>query len=232
MKILVIVDLTKDFCLPDGGLSVSKGYEVVPVANKLMREGEFDLVVAINDLHPVNHKCFARNHPGHAPFSTVDLNGLTQVLWTDHNIEGTDGANFHPDLATHLIDKVLYKGTDPEVDSNSGFFDNARLKETELRKYILSEAREAGVPFADIELTIVGLATDWCIKMTALDAREIGFNTTVAIDACRPVNLSPGDEEKAIREMIAAGVTVVESRKLIPEQTREVSSRRLQALHP
>ena len=232
MKILILVDITNDFCLPDGGLSVAKGYEVVPVANELMRNGDYDLVVAINDLHPANHKCFARNHPGHAAFTTIDLNGLTQVLWTDHNIEGTPGADFHKDLQTSLIDKVLYKGTDPEVDSNSGFFDNARRKETELRNYILAQAQKAGVPFSEIELTVVGLATDWCIKMTALDARDIGFKTTVALDGCRPVNLNPDDELKAIREMIAAGVNVVESRELLPSSRRDYPIARTTELHP
>lgn len=232
MKVLVLVDLTKDFCLPDGGLYVKNGYEAVPVANELMEKGEFDLVVAINDLHPANHKCFARNHPGHAPFSVVEVNGLPQVLWTDHNIEGTDGAEFHADLKTHLIDKVLYKGTDPEVDSYSGFFDNARRRETELRQYILNEAEKAGVPADEIELTIVGLATDWCIKFTALDSKELGFDTTVVLDACRPVNLNPDDEVKAIRELAAAGVSVVESRELLPAKTLERPQQRQQELHP
>lgn len=200
MKTLILTDLQNDF-MPGGALPVARGDELVPIVNRLVHG--FDLVVATQDWHPPNHGSFAANHPGKLPGDTIDLNGLEQVLWPIHCIQGAFGAALHKDLDTSTVARVFQKGADPKVDSYSGFFDNARRKSTGLEEYL----KEKGAA----EVYVCGLATDYCVKFTALDARELGFRTFLIRDACRGVDLNPGDVRKAIGEIAGAGVEIVES---------------------
>lgn len=200
MRALVIVDLQYDF-MPGGALAVAEGDTVVPIANRLMPE--FDLVVATQDWHPADHGSFAVQHPGKQPGEVIDLNGLDQILWPTHCVQGSHGAEFHRDLDDSAIDKVFPKGTDTGIDSYSGFFDNGHRKSTGLADYL----KNKGVS----DVYVLGLATDYCVKFTALDAAELGFTTYVVEDACRGVNLAPGDVDKAKNEMRAAGITIIGS---------------------
>jgi nicotinamidase/pyrazinamidase len=202
---LILVDIQNDF-VPGGALAVAEGDRVVPIANRLQER--FDLVVATQDWHPANHGSFASQHAGKKPGDLIDLNGLTQVLWPDHCVQESRGAEFHPQLDTTRVAKVFRKGVDPEIDSYSGFFDNGHRRGTGLADYL----KAAGVT----DVFVCGLATDYCVKFTALDARQLGFETTLVVDACRGVNLKPGDVDAAIEEMRAAGVNVVRSEELAP----------------
>jgi len=199
-KALVLVDIQNDFC-PGGALAVPRGDEVVAVANQLA--ARFPLVVATQDWHPPDHGSFAAHHPGRVPFERGELAGLPQVLWPAHCVQGTPGAAFHPDLDASRIHRVFPKGTDPSIDSYSGFFDNARRKATGLGDYLHAE----GVG----QLYVMGLATDYCVRATALDARDLGFDVTLVADGCRAVELAPGDGERAVEEMRAAGVRIADS---------------------
>ena len=196
MICLLLVDIQNDF-LPGGALAVPCGDEVIPVANSLMAEA--DLVVATQDWHPPGHGSFASTH-GAEVGSVIDLDGLEQVLWPDHCVSGSAGALFGPGLETNGIDHVVRKGTDPRVDSYSGFFDNGRRHDTGLADYL----RGTGVS----EVLVAGLATDYCVKWTALDAASLGFRTTVVGAGCRGVELNPGDVDRAWTEMAEAGIHV------------------------
>ena len=209
MNALILVDLQNDF-VPGGALAVPDGDKVVPVANKLL--DRFDLVLATQDWHPPDHGSFAANHSGRRPGEVIDLNGLPQVLWPVHCVQETRGAAFAPGLDTAKIEKVFTKGTDPAIDSYSGFFDNGHRKSTGLGEYL----RSRGVT----GVYVCGLATDYCVKFTALDARQLGFNTHLVEDASRGVNLKPGDVERAIEEMRHAGVKVLRSADLLAERPR------------
>jgi nicotinamidase/pyrazinamidase len=200
---LVLVDIQNDFC-PGGALAVAEGDRVVGVADRLA--GRFDLVVATQDWHPPDHKSFAANHPGRSPGEVVELHGLEQVLWPVHCVQGSTGAELRPDLDLGAIDRVFRKGSDPEVDSYSGFYDNGHRHSTGLAEYL----RERGVE----RVVMMGLATDYCVKFTALDAVREGFAVTVVEDGCRAVELSPGDSAAAIEAMRAAGVEVATSDQL------------------
>ncbi|RMF45070.1 MAG: bifunctional nicotinamidase/pyrazinamidase [Planctomycetota bacterium] len=198
MRALLLVDIQNDF-LPGGALPVPQGDAVVPVANRLV--ADYSIVVATKDWHPPNHKSFASQHPGHKVGDVIDLDGIPQRLWPDHCVQHTWGAEFAPGLATERIDHVVYKGTDPNVDSYSGFFDNARRRATGLEAWL----RERKIEMLDI----MGLATDYCVQFTALDAVDLGFATRVLLEGCRGVELQPGDCAAAIDRMQAAGVVVV-----------------------
>ena len=200
MRALVLVDLQYDFC-PGGALAVAHGDETIPVAQRLMPK--FDTVVATQDWHPANHGSFAVNHPGTKPYELSELAGLPQVLWPAHCVQGTRGAELHADLDRARITEVIRKGTDPAIDSYSGFYDNGHRKETGLADWLTAHGID--------ELCVLGLATDYCVKFTALDARKLGFAVSLVVDGCRGVNLHPGDSDKAIAEMRAAGVRVVDS---------------------
>jgi nicotinamidase/pyrazinamidase len=200
---LILVDIQNDF-VPGGALAVARGDEVVAVANRAQRS--FVLIVATQDWHPKNHGSFASNHPGHEPGEVIELGGIPQVLWPDHCVQGTFGAGFHPALDTTRVRKVIRKGTNPEIDSYSGFFDNGHKASTGLGDYLRSEGVD--------QLFILGLATDYCVRFTALDARRLGFDTTLIEDGCRGVNLQPDDSLKAIEEMKQAGVEVITSAAL------------------
>ena len=199
MKALLLIDIQNDF-LPGGALAVAQGDEVVPRANVLA--AQYELVVATQDWHPAGHKSFASEHPGRHVGEVVQLDGVAQVLWPDHCIEGTHGAEFAAELDRTRIDHVIQKGTDRTIDSYSGFFDNARRKSTGLEAYL----RSRGVN----EIHLAGLATDYCVKFTALDGVELGFSVTLLSEAVRGVELAAGDCERAIAEMRSASVVISE----------------------
>lgn len=198
MKALIVVDLQNDF-VPGGALGVPGGDEITPIVNRLMPR--YDLVVATQDWHPENHGSFAATAEDIG--TVVDLHGLPQVLWPKHCIAGDDGADFVDGLELDAIDIVFQKGTDPRIDSYSGLFDNGRKKATGLHDYL----QEKSVT----EAHVVGLATDYCVKFTALDLVDTGFKTVLIEDACRGVNLQPGDVDAAIADMKAAGIDVLQS---------------------
>jgi nicotinamidase/pyrazinamidase len=199
MKALILVDIQNDF-LPCGALAVPDGDAVVPVANRL--QTMFPLVAATQDWHPVNHGSFAANHPGKKVFEQIDLNGLPQTLWPVHCVQGTSGAELAPGLQRERIAKIFPKGTDAGIDSYSGLFDNGHRKSTGLGEWLKAK----GVT----EVFVCGLATDYCVKFTALDAAQLGFKTHFIEDASRGVNLQPNDVMNAIAEMNRAGIATVQ----------------------
>lgn len=198
MKTLLLIDLQNDFC-PGGALAVDEGNLLIPIANALMPK--FDLVIATQDWHPATHGSFAANHPWRRPGQVIDLNGLPQVLWPIHCVQESFGAEFVQSLNTAGIHKVFVKGTDPEIDSYSGFFDNGHRKATGLGDYL----KEMGVT----EVWVMGIATDYCVKFTVLDALELGFKVNLIEDACRGVNLQAGDVTQAVSDMQSKGANVV-----------------------
>jgi nicotinamidase/pyrazinamidase len=200
MRALILVDIQNDF-LPGGALPVPRGDEVIPVANRL--QPHFDLVVATQDWHPSDHASFAANHPGRRVGEVIDLAGLEQVLWPVHCVQGSSGAELAPGLDRARLAHVFHKGEDPHIDSYSGFFDNGHRRATGLADFL----RERGVT----DLYVAGLATDYCVKFTALDGRQLGFNVYLIEDGCRGVELNPGDVSRAIEVMRAAGVQVIQS---------------------
>lgn len=200
MRALILVDLQYDFC-PGGALAVARGDETVAVANRLLPY--FSIVAATQDWHPANHESFALQHPGKKPGDVVELHGLPQVLWPPHCVQGTLGAALHSDLDLSKITEVFHKGTDREIDSYSGFFDNGHKKATGLAEWL----RERWIE----RVYVMGLATDFCVKATAMDAKNLGFETWVIEDGCRAVDLKPGDGDRALAEMRDAGIAIVES---------------------
>lgn len=204
MKALLLVDIQNDFC-PGGALAVPRGDEVVPVANRLAPL--FPVVVATQDWHPAEHGSFAVNNPGKKPYDSGELGGLPQVMWPAHCVQQTEGAALHRALDQARIERVFPKGTNPAIDSYSGFFDNGKRQATGLGDWL----RARGVD----QLTVLGLATDYCVRATALDAVALGFDVTLVEDGCRAVELSAGDGARAIAEMRAAGVKVVRSEALV-----------------
>jgi Amidases related to nicotinamidase len=197
MKALLLVDIQNDF-LPGGSLAVPHGDEVVPVANGLM--SKFEIVIATQDWHPPDHLSFASQHPGRQIGDIVDLNGAEQVLWPDHCVQNTFGAELAAKLNQTGILHVVQKGTDRTIDSYSGFFDNARRKKTPLEGQL--RARDVDT------LHVMGLATDYCVKATVLDAVDLGFRTVLIIAGVRGVELHRGDCQRAIDQIRAAGVEI------------------------
>jgi nicotinamidase/pyrazinamidase len=195
---LIMVDIQNDFC-PGGSLAVPDGHAIVEIANFL--QPLFEVVIATKDWHPKDHMSFATNHPGHMLGDVITMHGVKQILWPDHCVQGSSGAEFHPDLNTAKISKTFFKGTDRAVDSYSAFFDNEHLRSTLLGEYL----KEQGVD----NIFIVGLATDYCVKYSCVDAVGLGFKTHVVIDGCRGIDLVAGDIDRAVEEMVAAGVEVV-----------------------
>lgn len=195
-KALIVIDVQNDFC-PGGALAVAGGDEIVPMANRLI--GEFDHVILTQDWHPAGHSSFASVHPGKNPFETTEMPYGTQTLWPDHCVQGTDGAEFHADLEWTKAELVIRKGFRPAIDSYSAFFENDRTTPTGLAGYL----RERGIS----DLTLVGLATDFCVAYSSLDAVRSGFKATVLLDACRAIDL--GGSLAAMKdEMAKAGVTL------------------------
>lgn len=193
---LVVIDMQNDFC-PGGALAVSEGDAIVPLVNALIEV--FPHVILTQDWHPAGHKSFASSHPGKAPFESVTMPYGEQTLWPDHCVIGTEGAAFHPALRWDKAELVVRKGFRPQIDSYSAFFENDRATPTGLGGTL----RERGLD----KLTLVGLATDYCVAYSALDARRLGFSVTVKLDACRGIDLN-GSVEKMIGEMRGAGVKV------------------------
>jgi len=205
MRALILLDLQYDFC-PGGALAVAHGDETIAVANRLMPY--FSMVVATQDWHPVDHGSFATQHAGKKPGDMIELAGVPQVVWPPHCVQGTHGAELHAGLAHGRITEVFLKGTDRAIDSYSGFYDNARKKQTGLADWL----RERWIT----RLYVMGLATDYCVKATVLDARELGFDVWVIEDGCRAVELAAGDGERAFTAMRQAGATLVESGTIGP----------------
>jgi nicotinamidase/pyrazinamidase len=203
MRALVLVDIQNDF-LPTGSLPVPEGDRIVPVANAVAKR--FDLVVATQDWHPPSHASFAANHPGRKPGELIELDGLSQILWPVHCVQGTPGAQFAPDLDPSSCARIFHKVTDARIDSYSGFFDNGHRQATGLGDYLMGRGIRS--------VYLLGLATDYCVKFTALDARRLGFDTHLLLDGCRGVDRQAGDGARAIDEMRAAGVHITNSKDL------------------
>lgn len=199
MKALVIVDVQNDFC-PGGSMGVKDGDKIIPLINNLQKK--FEIIVATQDWHPKDHVSFALNH-NKKPGEIITTGGNKQILWPIHCVQKTKGAEFHPKLDTSRFNEIFKKGIDKNVDSYSGFFDNDHKKATGLGEYL----KKIGV----IDVFILGLATDYCVKYTALDAVNLGFNTSVIMDGCRGVNLKKGDVDIAIKEMIASRISIIKS---------------------
>ncbi len=193
---LIVIDVQNDFC-PGGALAVAQGDEIVAGINALM--GEFEVKVLTQDWHPADHSSFAANHPGAAPFSVTEMPYGPQVLWPVHCVQGSGGAAFHRGLATDPADLILRKGFRSAIDSYSAFFENDHTTPTGLEGYL----RTRGVT----RLTLVGLATDFCVNFSAVDAAKLGFEVTVIEELCRAIDLD-GSLAKAREGMQAAGVTL------------------------
>jgi len=202
MKTLVIIDMQNDF-IPGGSLAVPEGDQIVGSINKLQEE--FDLVIATQDWHPRDHSSFAANHPGKNEFEKIELHGQEQVLWPVHCVQNSDGAKFHPDLKSTKIETIFRKGTSKEIDSYSGFYDNAHLKSTGLAGYL----KEKG---AD-ELYFCGLAAEYCVYFSVMDALKEGFSATLIEDATRPLDVE--DFQQAKENILKAGGKIIKSRELI-----------------
>lgn len=203
MKALIIVDVQNDF-IPGGALAVKDGDKIVPIINEL--QSKFDFIVATQDWHPPDHGSFAANHKGKRVGEFVDLNGVNQILWPVHCIQRSFGAEFHKDLKKENWKAIFQKGTNPIVDSYSGFFDNNKQGDTGLSNFL----KESGVN----EIFVCGLAMDYCVKYTVLDGLSEGFVTTLIKDACRAVNLNAQDEYHAIKEMERCGAKIICSEDL------------------
>lgn len=195
---LIVIDVQNDFC-PGGALAVAEGDAIIPRINALM--GEFQTVVLTQDWHPADHASFAANHAGAAPFSLTQMPYGPQVLWPTHCVQGTDGAAFHPALKSDPAQLVIRKGFRPQIDSYSAFFENDHTTGTGLDGYL----RSRGVS----RVTLVGLATDYCVAYSALDAAKLGFAATVLMGACRAIDLN-GSLAEAKEKMRAAGVALEE----------------------
>ena len=195
-KALIVIDVQNDFC-PGGALAVPGGDEIVGPINALM--GEFQTVILTQDWHPAGHSSFASSHDGKSPYETTEMPYGTQVLWPDHCVQGSSGAEFHADLNLTRADMIIRKGFNPAIDSYSAFFENDQSTPTGLDGYL----RTRGIS----ELVMVGLATDFCVNFSALDAAKLGYQMTVQMDLCREIDLD-GSLAAAKDAMQAAGVTL------------------------
>ncbi len=193
---LIVIDVQNDFC-PGGALAVEGGDQIVQGINDLM--SEFPAVVLTQDWHPEGHSSFATSHPGKDPFSMIDMPYGPQVLWPDHCIQGSEGAEFHEGLDTTRADLIVRKGYNPRIDSYSAFFENDHTTPTGLEGYLRTRGIE--------KLTMVGLATDYCVNFSAVDAAKLGFTVTVRTDLCRAIDLD-GSLKVAMEGMRGAGVVV------------------------
>lgn len=195
-KALIVIDVQNDFC-PGGALAVAGGDEIAPLVNDIA--AGFEHVILTQDWHPQRHSSFASSHPGRQPFETIRVAYGDQTLWPDHCIQGSGGANFHPDLNRMKAELIIRKGFRPAIDSYSAFFENDRITPTGLAGYL----RERGID----DLTLVGLATDYCVAYSALDAVAQGFRTRVRLDACRAIDLG-GSLAAMTERMRQAGVAL------------------------
>ncbi|MGK7395598.1 MAG: bifunctional nicotinamidase/pyrazinamidase [Candidatus Cyclobacteriaceae bacterium M3_2C_046] len=206
MEALLLIDIQKDF-LPGGSLAVEEGDQIIPIVNNLQEY--FDVVVATQDWHPPDHGSFAANHEDKKPGQVVKLNGLDQILWPVHCVQGSEGSEFAPDLNIEKVEKVIRKGTDSKIDSYSGFFDNGHQKATGLHDYLQQKKVDTVV--------LTGLAANVCLKFTAFDALELGYKTIVISDATRAVNLEEGDFEKTMKILEEKGAAVLTSQEILAE---------------
>lgn len=197
MHALIVVDVQNDFC-PGGALAVSGGHEIVPGINALM--AGVDAVVLTQDWHPAGHSSFVTSHPSAEVMSVIDMPYGPQVLWPEHCIQGTHGAAFHPDLNTSPADMIVRKGYNPSIDSYSGFFENDHETPTGLHGYLQTRGIE--------RLTVVGIATDFCVNYTAVDAAKLGYTVEVREDLCRGIDLN-GSLSAAKEAMDAVGVRLI-----------------------
>ncbi len=200
MKALLIIDVQNDF-LPGGALAVEEGDKIIPVINRV--QYQFEHIVATRDWHPPNHGSFASNHEGARVSDIITLDGLEQILWPDHCVQGSPGAEFPPQLNKTFIERVIFKGDDPLVDSYSAFFDNGHRRDTGLHHFL----RKKGVT----DVYVTGLAADVCVYYTVKDALTLGYSTWLITDAIRGVNLKSDDTQKAIDDMAARGAHIITS---------------------
>jgi len=202
MKALLMIDIQKDF-LPGGSLAVDEGDMIIPAVNRL--QPVFEMIVATQDWHPQDHVSFASNHRGMHPGDKMDLDGVEQMLWPDHCVQGTDGAGFADDLNMEKVQKIIRKGTDPKIDSYSGFFDNQHKRDTGLHDYL----RERNVD----TVYITGLAADVCVRYTTLDALDLGYGVFIVEDATKAV-----EGEKSLRntlqELRNKGAQIIASKEV------------------
>lgn len=204
-RALLLIDVQNGFC-PGGNLPVAEGDAVVPVANRLMASGAYDVIVASQDWHPSNHGSFASQHSGKKPFDMGELSGQPQVMWPDHCVMDSVDAEFHPDLETDRIDFIQRKGENPRIDSYSAFRDNDKKALTGLADWLKADSVT--------ELDIMGLATDYCVKFSALDAIDMlpGVRVRLIADGCRGID--PKGVEDAIEAMRQAGVEITDSSRI------------------
>jgi len=203
MRALILIDIQNDF-LNGGSLAVPGGDLIIPVINRI--QPHFDFIVATQDWHPPTHASFSANHPDNKIGDVIDLHGFKQILWPLHCVQHTRGAEFPAALHQGNWAQVVQKGTDEAIDSYSGFFDNGHRRQTDLET-VLHKRHVT-------EVYLAGLATDYCVKSTALDALQLGFKTTVIVDACRGVGVHKGDVDRAIAEMQNAGVAIALSSEI------------------
>ena len=194
---LIVIDVQNDFC-PGGALAVPEGDQIVTGINALMPE--FDAVILTQDWHPAGHSSFASSHSGKGPYETVEMAYGTQVLWPDHCVQGSGGAEFHKDLDTTRADMIIRKGYNPAIDSYSAFFENDQTTPTGLEGYL----KTRGIT----DVTMVGLATDFCVNFSALDAAKLGLKVSVRMDLCRAIDLD-GSLTAATTAMEDAGVSLI-----------------------
>jgi nicotinamidase/pyrazinamidase len=200
---LLIIDVQNDFC-PGGNLAVEEGDRIIPTINAIA--GRFPMVVATKDWHPQGHISFASRHPGKNVQDTVETPDGNQILWPDHCVQGTPGAEFHPDLDLRPVNLVLHKGSKPDLDSYSAFFENDKNTETGLRSLL------QGLGFERV--VVCGLAADVCVYFSAVDAKSVGFETAVVWDATRGVDIPAGSVDSARRDMESRGISFIESSEL------------------
>ncbi|RKY03546.1 MAG: bifunctional nicotinamidase/pyrazinamidase [Spirochaetes bacterium] len=196
----VIVDVQNDFC-PGGKLAVSEGDKIVPIINDL--SSIFFKVIATQDWHPSNHVSFAKSHPGKNEFETIELEDNVQILWPEHCVQGTKGADFHPDLDLRPVDLIIRKGTNPNLDSYSAFFENDHKTATGLGYYLKG--------FGIKKVFLCGLATDVCVFYSAMDSAYLGFETYVIEDASRGVDVPEGNLKNSLDKMIQSGIKIIKS---------------------
>ena len=204
MKALLLIDLCNDYC-PGGMVEVPGGDQVMPVANQLM--DVFDLVISVRDWHPADHISFAANHLWRKPGQVIDANGTEQLLWPMHCVQNSFGAELAIRLLEEKVHRHFFKGTDPQVDSYSAFFDNARQNHTGLATLL----HEKGVS----EVFIMGLPTDFGVRHTALDALALGFKTWIIEDGCRPQDADPQTQSLLLQEIREQGAQLISSKELL-----------------
>ena len=196
--ILIVVDVQNDFC-PGGALAVKEGNRIVPVINGIM--DRFQTIAATQDWHTTHHASFASSHPGKKPYEQIDLDGARQTLWPDHCVAGTAGAAFHPSLRDDRFNLIVRKGTNPSVDSYSAFLENDRKIKTGLDGYLKAVGAE--------RLFLCGLATDYCVFFSAMDAADFGFTAFVILDACRGIDVPDNNIDRSIAEMKKKGIRII-----------------------